>query len=224
MSVGRRWEDGCGSGSASAGGEASGAGAGVDLWWPVKERLVKELKGVVAEVGPEVTWREFRARTGTRPVVVVRSFGSWGELRVAAGLERVSRRPQQRRYRSEDILARLRELVAERGPRITRAEFTRETGISDTTLTRHFGGWMMLRRRAGLVPRMEVAKRLSDDELLETFDGVARKLGRVPTEMEFNRIAKRVRMQTLYKRFGRKEEVVRRWEGWRRGRGGGRRV
>lgn len=58
-------------------------------------QLVEHLKRLAGERGPNITQWEFCHAVGTSHAEIGRRFGSWGNLRVEAGLPRRIRRPSQ---------------------------------------------------------------------------------------------------------------------------------
>jgi hypothetical protein len=113
---------------------------------------------------------------------------------------------QRRTWTARDILDALNKLVNEHGEHITRAGFHHRTGIPITAIIKHFGTFTELRRRAGLQPNPHSRNRYTDEQLLEHYHQVAQKLGRIPTELDFERHAP-VSIGTLKRRFGNKQQV-----------------
>lgn len=81
----------------------------------------------------------------------------------------------------ERLVDLLKELAAEHGEALSVHRFCRLARVSDRAIYASFaGGWPELRRAAGLAERVEAARRYSDEELLEAFADLGRRLGRVP--------------------------------------------
>ncbi|ODA28488.1 hypothetical protein [Planctopirus hydrillae] len=115
--------------------------------------------------------------------------------------------------KAAEILKSLRELVERLGPEISLQRFTRETGISTTKVFAHWQSWSHLKRYAGLKPRAPMPKIYTDEELLREMNRVCCEINHYPTCSEFDRLA-RVKWQTLERRFGLKDEVIKAYRKW----------
>ena len=125
-------------------------GVQVDLFDPFKDGMLAELNRVAGECGEDVTFLEFFRRTGTSYGAVRRKFGTWADLREAAGLPRIARIYREPLHQTDEIVRMLQEMANEQGDRISLDEFARATGISASHIHRMFGGWLKLRELAGL--------------------------------------------------------------------------
>lgn len=181
----------------------------------LREALIRKLREIAGRESADLSFNDFRAATGIGFNTIARKFGRWSDFRQAAGLAPQGKRRGRRFYTPERILQALQQVVAECGERVTLAEFTRRTGISTNAITRHFGSFTELRRRAGLGPNLRGRLHYTDEELLEHFHQVALKLGRIPTLAEFNRLAP-VSTTTLHQRLGNKKEIERRYAEFQR--------
>lgn len=173
--------------------------------------VIAALRQLAAEAGPDVSLAMLHQRTGITSGTIQRRFGGWTKLCERAG---VRPRGRRRQHSPQSILQALTRLVEAGHNRITQPDFARLTGISMTAILYHWGRWSALRQAAGL-PRHEVPPpRHSDDDLLAEFDRVTRKLGRAPSDNDFD-AESCYNMATLRARFGRKAEILKRWQQWR---------
>ncbi|ADG66857.1 hypothetical protein Plim_1014 [Planctopirus limnophila DSM 3776] len=115
--------------------------------------------------------------------------------------------------KAAEILRSLRKLVERLGPEISLQRFTRETGISTTKVFAHWQSWSHLRRYAGLKRRAPMPKIYTDEELLREMNRVCGEINHYPTRSEFDRLA-RLKWQTLERRFGPKEQIIRVYREW----------
>jgi hypothetical protein len=153
-----------------------------------------------------LTAREFQEFTGISNQPILR-LGGWRALRVAAGLTDRASGPRECFYSEGMIRREAEQLIAEVGPHLTLLEFTRRTRIDATTFRRHCGSWNAFRESLGLARNAPgPGRRYSDAELIVEYHRVVLKLGRLPSEREFARLA-RMPYQQLRWRFGRWREV-----------------
>lgn len=178
------------------------------------EEIFDLVRALVKEVGPELTLATFREHTGLSAAGLYHRFGGWQKLCQRAGVTVRARRGPRPEYSRESILAALTEFVKAGRTRICLADFSQLTGISADAIIHHWRSWSALRRAAGLSVREIPQPLYSDDDLLAEFDRVVRKLGRVPSRKDFDAEGC-CSSVTLMKRFGRKRELLRRWEAWR---------
>ena len=142
-------------------------GVEVDLYDPLKEELLASLKQVSAECGEDVTFLEFTRRTGHSYRMVQKKFGTWADLREAAGLPRIARIHREARHQNDEIVQILQEMAGESGDQISLDEFARTTGISGSNIHRLFGGWLKLRELAGLPAVKKFVERRHSAESIE---------------------------------------------------------
>lgn len=79
--------------------------------------LLQLLQTLAAEVGPDLTVREFQAATGISPKTVSRLWENWGRLRRAAGLPVRGAVPKV--YSDDDLF------IARAGPAASAGDFRR---------------------------------------------------------------------------------------------------
>ncbi len=104
--------------------------------------------------------------------------------------------------RDELISALQRMVKVRRHEGIAIRDFCESLGISDRQVYREFGSWRKLREAANLkTPRAPIHEQFSNQELIREYQRVVHELGRLPSELEFNRKAKCC-YATLKKRFG----------------------
>lgn len=99
--------------------------------------LLQLLQTLAAEVGPDLTVREFQAATGISPKTVSRLWENWGRLRRAAGLPVRGAVPKV--YSDDDLFIALSRAGSECGRFPTVNAFQRVSGRSWQTLERRFG-------------------------------------------------------------------------------------
>lgn len=113
----------------------------------------------------------------------------------------------------EQLIERAKEVSAKLGrTSVTRAEFSRETGISGNQVYQHFGGWRELCELAGLQPHMQNV-RLNDDEIFVAMRDAFVDLGGITTRNRFDR-AFRYSSDLFKKRgmtWGSAQVALRRW-------------
>ncbi len=126
--------------------------------WAVytKEQLLELVREAAEEFGEDITLGEFTRQSGVTNKPIVRLFGSWVKLKKAAGLNAIRPSGQPVRFTREELIERLRELVAKRGD-VSRREFCREVKISNNGLS-GIETWGDLRKAIGLPPRVRGGK------------------------------------------------------------------
>lgn len=111
----------------------------------------------------------------------------------------------------DGCIARLQALAAERGRRVTRAEFCAATGLSNFQLIREFGGYNGLLTAAGFTAHLANQK-IPDDDLLRTLRDACLAAGHVVSQSEFDRIctkgASQGRFKPYHRRWGRWPNVL----------------
>lgn len=114
-----------------------------------------------------------------------RQFGSWTQAIVQAGLD-----PDTRRLEKGDLLDAIDDLAERFGRRPTYAEMIKYGEYSGAPFEREFGSWSNALVEAGFEPpaggRPSGSFELSDGDLVDEMQRVARKWGRTPTESEFD--------------------------------------
>lgn len=125
------------------------------------------------EYGEALTLAAFERETGISAWHVFRLFRSWKAVRICLGLQPET--PRRARRTAEQIQQALRDQVARHGENITRMEFGKNTGISITSIMRHFRDWSELRKSIGLPPRARQGKRYSEFDLMSDLWRVAQK-------------------------------------------------
>lgn len=178
------------------------------------EQLLEALREFEGD-GPPVTMGEFCQRTGYSTTLLRGRFGLWNIMRRLAGLPEIptARRSRTRAWTREAVVAELRRMVDERGPRITFRQFCRQTGIGRTVFDRLCGSWRTLREELGL-PDNSPQRRFSDDELLEDLDRLVRHFERLPQVPEIARYS-RFSPDAYRLRFGKKQELRKALEKYR---------
>ena len=87
------------------------------------------------------------------------------------------------RYTDDELIDALRRAADHLGRTPTKDDFSKMEGVpSSETYTNRFGSWAKALRRAKLMP---LAKRLSNDELIQYLMKAAGILGRTPSWNEF---------------------------------------
>jgi hypothetical protein len=87
----------------------------------------------------------------------------------------------------EQLIEKAKEVCVKLGRKtITRAEFSRETGISGNQVYQHFDGWRELCEVAGLQPHTQNV-RLEDDEIFSAMRDAFAQLGGITTRQRFGR-------------------------------------
>lgn len=115
----------------------------------------------------------------------------------------------------EEIIEAAKRAAAECGGVLSRADFERQTAISQHQLYKAFpdGGWAEVLQLAG-IPRHPLHKEpLSDEDLLTEFHRVASQLGQIPTGQQFGAKAN-LSYDVVKKRFGGMQGTLRRYRTW----------
>ena len=157
---------------------------------------------LAAEHGEALTFAAFQKATRISQREVRLWFNGWSNLRVALGL-----RPHPRVPRNvptdEEVLDRLRTLVADEGPDVTLARFCVVTGWSSMLVQRRFGTFAAMRTALGLSPRPASRKRVSAEDVVADVARVWAELGRpdrFPSVSAYERRGRHSR-STVYQRF-----------------------
>lgn len=116
-----------------------------------RNELIRAVREMAQTAGTNLTLRQFTQTLGIPVSQVYWDFASWRELRAAAGLPRsINRSAAASIHTRDSLLAELRRVVADTGPEVSLAEFSRLTGISSHPIERNFGNWPSMRQAAGL--------------------------------------------------------------------------
>lgn len=101
------------------------------------------------------------------------------------------------------------------GTDLSRAEFLRETGVSEHQINRLFpeGRWSELKRLAGLDRNPKHHVPIEDEDILEEFHRVASELGQIPTWTVFAHKA-RISADVVRRRFGGLQGTLSAYRGW----------
>ncbi len=104
-------------------------------------------------------------------------------------------------YSDDELVEALRDVAARENLRYVSGRlFSKTTGISEATVTRHFRTWATFCRRAGLVPRY--ARKVEREELLANLDRVWQRLGRQPRAKEMKQPLSPISISKYQKVFG----------------------
>jgi hypothetical protein len=129
-----------------------------------RRELIAALRELAAVEGPDVTLRQFAESLGRSTQHVELYFGSWGDLREAAGLPR----KRSAGYARETLLDALRKAERASDRPVSRRRFAHLTGISPSPGERLFGSWQAFREAAGFTAWVPpgTPSRYSRDQLL----------------------------------------------------------
>ncbi len=104
-------------------------------------------------------------------------------------------------YSDDELVELLRNLAVRKNIRYVSSRlFSKATGISEATVTRHFNTWAAFCRRAGLAPRY--TREVGREELLENLDRVWQRLGRQPRAKEMKQPLSPISVSKYQKVFG----------------------
>lgn len=104
------------------------------------------------------------------------------------------------KYSDSELVDRLREYAKNMGiSYISSRAFSNATGISDTTITNHFGSWKTFCERAQLAPRYQ--RTVSETELFENLDRIWETLGRQPRSKEMKQPLSPISISRYQKEF-----------------------
>lgn len=103
----------------------------------------------------------------------------------------------------EALIEAVKAAAEKAGADLSRADFFRETGISEHQITRLFpeGRWSELKRVAGLERNPKHNEQLDDETILREFHRVASELGQIPTWAVFSHRA-HISADVVRRRFG----------------------
>lgn len=112
------------------------------------------------------------------------------------------------------LVAAARAVAARHDRPLTILRFEGLTGIDRRHVYRQFdGGWTELVNEAGIEPAPRGRRIWTDERLLGEFDRLTCRIGRLPTLLEFNRLAA-CSSQTLKGAFGTKPHIIARYDAW----------
>ena len=104
------------------------------------------------------------------------------------------------KYKEEELIRQIQILAEELGKTPTIREFNKDTKTASSMIPiNRFGSWNKFLEAAGL--KVNKAE-LGDEELIQQVLILAKKLGRTPTEREFNRDSETVSATATIDRFG----------------------
>ncbi|MEW4530432.1 hypothetical protein [Maioricimonas sp. JC845] len=105
-----------------------------------REEILERMRELAAEHGERLTEHTFVQATGYSARLIRDRFGSWGDLRVAAGLS--PRAKVQQHYTTEELLEDLYRVYARTRSRpLYHKHRVRGGRISPTTIQQRFGSW-----------------------------------------------------------------------------------
>lgn len=150
------------------------------------EELIEQIQMLAQELGKTPSVMEFNLDDRVSSVSTVRkSFGSWNNFVVAAGLPINDRKPN---FTDEELINQLKAVVEEMGRVPTYRQFSeRPETVSRAAIGKHFGTWNNFIKAAGFKPKNLSYDKISDETLIEQVQGLAIKLGAIPTTTEFNK-------------------------------------
>jgi hypothetical protein len=167
-----------------------------------REAILIAMRGAIRVLGSNITFQQFYRHTGISGGTVECYFGSWADLREAAGLERrIFGNPKKRIHTCERLAYRLQDAVKELGTHLNCKDFCRTSGIAGSTINHYFGTWEKLREYAGVGPQPRKPRRFTDDELLADLHRVATAIRKFPRVSDFSQRGEHAR-PTLLDRFG----------------------
>lgn len=174
---------------------------------PSKEDLLAEAKEMAGTLGEDLSQAGFLESTRFTASQINEHFGCWAGLREAVGLG-PRKKPARRGATRDDMLTRLRAMVAKEGPGVTLRRFIEVTGWCQSTIFQRCGTWSELREAAGVGKRPRHRKVYADEELLNDVRRVWNELRlndegrtRFVTVLEYQRLG-RISLDTVYRRFG----------------------
>ncbi|MBI4496373.1 MAG: hypothetical protein HY689_00510 [Chloroflexi bacterium] len=116
----------------------------------------------------------------------------------------------------DEILEEIRRVARELGvTTLSRRQFQRNSTISLKKVERYFLTWNKAIEGAGLIPTPSfVNRKLSENDLLEDLDRVARQLGRFPTENEYSHYGNYSAATYQKRRWGKWSNVKQIYNAW----------
>jgi hypothetical protein len=126
---------------------------------------------------------EFARVSGRTPVTIYQRFGSWGAFREAAGLPRRAKRG----YSAAELLEKGRAAYEAIGCNMGAHDFERHSGVSPTTVIRHFGSWAEFRAQVGHPrnPGNPKLRRYTREGILASLRRTVERVGETLTLKEF---------------------------------------
>ena len=152
------------------------------------------------ELGRTPTAKEFDNDQRTASFTAVQKrFGSWNKFLEEAGL---NTNFSYARVSDEELIQQAQMLARELGRTPTMREFEKDQRTaSPAAIQKRFGSWNKFLEEAGLNTNFSYA-RVSDEELIQQAQMLARELGRTPTMREFEKDQRTASPAAIQKRFG----------------------
>ncbi len=183
------------------------------------EYLLEEIRRVAGIVGrPVLTMTDFDRRSKVSGQIAAKRFGGWPAALERAGLSHMRIQRAGQHYADDLVKDHSDEALLEdarraaglvEGPMLTKADFTKHTGICAGALARRFGGWGVALERAGLSHMLVSSEdsqlhrpKYTDEYLLEEIRRVAGIVGKPAISQEdFTKHAP-LSCSTVIRRFG----------------------
>ena len=173
-----------------------------------KEEFIVQLKDLANQLGHTPTKREFDADPDCASAdTAVKAFGSWNNFLLTAGFQ-PNRTPKKamRGLTKEELIVQLQVLANRLGRTPIFKEFCADPDCTSTnTVIRHFGSWNNFLLAAGFQPNSTPKKAmrgLTKEELIVQLQVLANRLGRTPTQKEFDADPDCASADTAVKAFG----------------------
>ncbi|SFK67562.1 HNH endonuclease [Halogranum rubrum] len=147
-----------------------------------KDRLVAELQRLDTELDRLPRFEDMDEHGTFSGHTYLRTFGSWGDAKDAAGLDR--RRRTNRRLSRVDLVDAMCELAQELGKTPTQTEMADYGRYSQRPYYREWDSWNEAVQAAGLDPEHD--RGTPKDALLGELERLVDELGRTPTFAEMN--------------------------------------
>jgi hypothetical protein len=148
-----------------------------------KGELIAEIQRIANIIGRTPRMRDFDAldaQTAVSASTVIQRFGTWNNAIRAAGLKPIL----VHGHTKEEILKEIRRVAKKIGRVPMVSDFDGHSTIGMWVVTERFGTWNNALVQAGLKPGFK--RGWTKKELIQEIRWVAKKLGRTPTNREFN--------------------------------------
>lgn len=145
------------------------------------ESLLQDLRRVVERLGYVPTNSEYTQFGAHSASALIERFGSWADAVQQAGYPAKISLP----FSASDVVSEILRVSRELGRSPSRDEFEHHSNISRGPATRIFGSWIAALAAAGLPPAR--VPKLSQEELIDEIQRVARVLNRTPMQSDFRR-------------------------------------